>query len=115
MPKLKYPIRGHFLGGNTVAQPRFRACLKIERGPAAADFAGGQGGEARASPQRAARAEPTRATGKSRAARRVFAEWPVWWRSYGDQKQSWVTGATNILPLTGQNTLRKPTPTGSAI
>ncbi len=40
-----------------------RACLKIERGPAAADFAGGQGGEARASPQRAARAEPTRATG----------------------------------------------------
>ena len=30
-----------------------RACLRIESGPAAVDFGGGQGGEACASPQRA--------------------------------------------------------------
>jgi uncharacterized delta-60 repeat protein len=59
---------------------RLRACLKIERGSAARDFACGQGGEARASPQRAARAEPTQSTGKRPAARRVFAIRPVWRR-----------------------------------
>src|SRR6476659_8187700 len=48
--------------------------MKIERGPAARDFGGGQGGEAGASPLRAATAEPTPATGKRPAARRVFEE-----------------------------------------
>jgi len=33
--------------------------MKIESGPAAVDFGGGQGGEAGASPQSSARAEPT--------------------------------------------------------
>src|SRR5882672_8868399 len=45
-----------------------RACLKIEWGPAARDFGGGQGGEVGASPQRAVTAEPTQATGKRSAA-----------------------------------------------
>jgi len=44
-----------------------RACLKIESGPAAVDFGGGQGGEVRVSPQRAIRAEPTLANAKRRA------------------------------------------------
>ena len=44
-----------------------RACLRIESGPAAVDFGGGQGGEARVSPQRAIRAEPTPANAKRRA------------------------------------------------
>jgi len=44
-----------------------RVCLKIESGPAAVDFGGGQGGEACASPQRAAMAEPTLANAKRRA------------------------------------------------
>jgi len=52
----------------------FRACLKTQRGPAAREFGGGQGGEAGASPKRAATAESTRATGKRPAARRVFLE-----------------------------------------
>ena len=43
-------------------------------GPAARGFGGGQGGEAGASPKRAATAESTRATGKRPAARRVFLE-----------------------------------------
>ena len=72
------------------AEAELRACLKIERGPAAADFAGGQGGEARASPLRAVRAEPTQATGKSRAARRVFAAKPVWRRCSSLTDPSWV-------------------------
>jgi len=46
---------------------RLRACLRIESGPAAVDFGGGQGGEACASPQRAAMAEPTPANAKRRA------------------------------------------------
>src|SRR5260370_138561 len=41
-----------------------RACFKISRGPAARDFGCGQGGEFRASPQRAVRNEPRPATGK---------------------------------------------------
>ena len=57
-----------------------RACLKIAWGPAARDFGCGQGGEARASPQRAVRAEPTQAAGKRPAARRVFAQKAVWLR-----------------------------------
>jgi hypothetical protein len=57
---------------------RLGACLKIERGPAARDFGCGQGGEVRASPQRAVRAEPTMATSKRPAARRVFADKPAW-------------------------------------
>ena len=52
----------------------FRACLKTQRGPAAREFGGGKGGEAGASPKRAATAESTRATGKRPAARRVFSE-----------------------------------------
>ena len=50
-----------------------RACFEMRRGPAARDFGGGQGGEFRASPQRAVRNEPTRASAKRAAARRVFA------------------------------------------
>jgi len=44
-----------------------RDCLKIESGPAAVDFGGGQGGEACASPQRAVKAEPTPANAKRHA------------------------------------------------
>jgi len=43
-------------------------------GDAARDFACGQGGEVGASPQRAVTTEPTPATGKRPAARRVFGE-----------------------------------------
>src|SRR5215204_5290754 len=49
-----------------------RACLKIRKGAAARDFGCGQGGEVRASPQRAVRTEPTPARDKRPAARRVF-------------------------------------------
>jgi len=59
---------------------RLRACLKILRCAAARDFGCGQGGEVRASPQRAVRTEPTKATGKRPAARRVFAQKAVWLR-----------------------------------
>src|SRR5258707_10052016 len=52
----------------------FRACLETTRGAAARDFGCGQGGEFRASPQRAVRNEPTQATGKRPAARRVFGQ-----------------------------------------
>jgi hypothetical protein len=45
-----------------------RACLKIQSGPAAVGFGGGQGGEAGVSPQRAALAEPTPTNAKRRAA-----------------------------------------------
>src|SRR5206468_4303738 len=57
-----------------------RACFKIERGPAARDFGRSQGGEARASPQRAVRAEPTPAAAKRPAALRAFAEKAAWLR-----------------------------------
>jgi hypothetical protein len=56
------------------------ACLKIRNGAAARDFGCGQGGEVRASPQRAVRTEPTRATDKRPAARRVFAPEAGWLR-----------------------------------
>src|SRR5579863_1809844 len=59
---------------------RLRACFKIRRGPAAGDFGRGQGGEFRASPQRAVRNESTQATGKRPAARRVFAQKARWLR-----------------------------------
>src|SRR6266571_8942922 len=59
---------------------RLRACFKISRRPAARDFGRGQGGEFRASPQRAVRNEPTLATVKRPAARRVFAEKAAWLR-----------------------------------
>jgi len=54
--------------------------LKTTSGPAAGDFGCGQGGEFRASPQRAVRNEPTPATDKRPAARRVFAPKAVWLR-----------------------------------
>ena len=57
-----------------------RACLETTRGAASRDFGGGQGGEFRASPQRAVRNEPTPATVKRPAARRVFEEKAVWLR-----------------------------------
>ena len=51
-----------------------RACFKMKCGPAAADSGpAGRDGELRASPKRALSNEPTPATGKRRAARRVFA------------------------------------------
>src|SRR6266571_2434360 len=59
---------------------RLRACFKISRRPAARDFGRGQGGEFRASPQRAVRNEPTPATGERPAARRVFGQKAVWLR-----------------------------------
>ncbi len=76
---------GLFIGRNPrtippVIRPFLRACLKILKGAAARDFGCGQGGEAGASPQRAVTAEPTQATGKRPAARRVFAEKAVWLR-----------------------------------
>ena len=52
--------------------------LQIPNGTAVEDFGCGQGGEAGASSQRAVMAEPTRATGKSAAARRVVAQNAVW-------------------------------------
>src|SRR5258708_9060009 len=57
-----------------------RACLESTRGAAARDFGCGQGGEFRASPQRAVRNEPAPATDKRPGARRVFAEKAVWLR-----------------------------------
>jgi len=60
--------------------PGLRACPKIARGPAARDFGCGQGGEVRASPTRAVRTEPTQATDKRPAARRVFAPKAAWLR-----------------------------------
>src|SRR5258708_261816 len=66
--------------GSAPSTSGFRACLKIERGPAAGDFGCGLAGEARPSPQRVVRTEPTKLTGKRPAARRVFAEKPTWLR-----------------------------------
>src|SRR5215203_3917068 len=57
-----------------------RACLKTRKGAAARDSGCGQGGEVRASPQRAVRTEPTPATDKRPAARRVFAPQAGWLR-----------------------------------
>src|SRR6266704_2070143 len=68
---------------SAIERPRhqhLRACLETTRGAAARDFGCGQGGEFRASPQRAVRNEPTPATDKRPAARRVFAEKAVWLR-----------------------------------
>jgi hypothetical protein len=48
-----------------------RACFKNARVPAARDFGRRQGGEFRASPQRAVRNEPTQSPAKRTAARRV--------------------------------------------
>ena len=56
------------------------AATVLLRGAAARDFDCGQGGEAGASPQRAVTAEPTQATGKRPAARRVFGQRAVWHR-----------------------------------
>ena len=68
----------------------FRACLKTTRGAAARDFGCGQSSppsgqflycadrEVGASPQRAATTEPTQATDKRPAVRRVFGEKAVW-------------------------------------
>src|SRR4029079_9109185 len=73
--------------GRVIRRKIVRACLKIAWGPAARDFGCGQGGEAGASPQRAVTAEPTKATGKRPAARRVFEEKAGWLRcsSVGDR------------------------------
>ena len=57
-----------------------RACFEIGRGSAARDFGRGRGGEAGASPQRAVRAEPTKAPAKRPAAQRVFAKKAFWLR-----------------------------------
>src|SRR5712692_2035937 len=57
------------------------ACLETTRGAAARDFGCGQGAvAARSAPQRAVRNEPTPATDKRPAARRVFGEKAVWLR-----------------------------------
>src|SRR5665213_3313261 len=55
-----------------------RACFKTTRGASARDFGCGQGGEGGASPKRAVTTEPTQATDKRPAARRIFAEKAVW-------------------------------------
>src|SRR5438445_451219 len=68
---------------SAIERPRhqhLRACLETTRGAAAGDFGCGQGGEFRASPQRAVRNEPTPATGKRPAARRVCGEKAIWLR-----------------------------------
>src|SRR6266704_4917978 len=68
---------------SAIERPRhqhLRACLETTRGAAARDFGCGQGGEFRASPQRAVRNEPTPATDKRPAARRVFGQKAVWLR-----------------------------------
>ena len=67
-----------------------RACFKIPWGPAARNFGCGQGGEAGASPKRAVRAEPTQATAKRTAARRVFAEKAAWLRCSSVTDPFWV-------------------------
>ena len=52
---LSRPVFWVLRSGNAVLTSNYNhgACLKIESGPAAVDFGGGQGGEARASPRRA--------------------------------------------------------------
>src|SRR5438445_9730387 len=73
---LHFPSRG-FEHSKSANARLLGACFKISRRPAARDFGRGQGGEFRASPQRAVRSEPTPATGKRPAARRVFGQKPV--------------------------------------
>src|SRR5579871_5433420 len=78
---ISYTTNQFLIGGLfSTTSFRLRACLKIQRGPAARDFGCGRGDEAQASPQRAVRAESTKPTGKRPAARRVFAEKPAWLR-----------------------------------
>src|SRR6266704_6148096 len=77
-------IRRNPRGGRSFS-PRLRcsllrACLETTRGAAARDFGCGEGGELRASPQRAVRNEPTPATDKRPAARRVFGDKAAWLR-----------------------------------
>src|SRR5262249_39678959 len=79
-PWLKRFFRPGACQGAQVWRKFLRACLKIPWGPAARDFGGGQGGEAGASPQRAVTVEPTQATAKRSAARRVFAQKARWLR-----------------------------------
>ena len=66
--------------GRIYRDPVQRACLKIARDPAERDFGVGQGGEVRASPQRAVRTEPTLADGKRPDALRVFVGKAGWLR-----------------------------------
>ena len=73
-------IRGIHGPSSPPAWSRVRAYQETQRGPATRDIGGGQGGEVGASPQRAATAEPTQATGKRPAARRVLAETARWLR-----------------------------------
>ena len=75
-----------------------RACFKIAWGPAARDFGCGQGGEDRASPQRAVRAEPTQAADKRPAARRVFAEKAAWLRCSSVEDPPGIL-ASQALPI----------------
>ena len=63
-----------FLFRRLITALGLRACLKTTRDAAARDFGCGQGGEVGASPQRAVTTEPTPATGKRPAARRVFGQ-----------------------------------------
>src|SRR5258708_28011409 len=101
-----------------------RACLKIGRGPAARDFGRGEGGEFRASPQRAVRSEPTPATGKRPAARRVFGQKAVWLRCSSVTDPSRVCSLVAprhpaFCPKTGplrilKRALRRKTPTNQA-
>src|SRR5260370_42661040 len=74
------PHSAFFLHSVHPRHQQLRACLETTRGAAARDFGCGQGGEFRASPQRAVRNEPTLATDKRPAARRVFGEKAVWLR-----------------------------------
>jgi len=71
-------------------QTLIRDCLKILRVAAARDFGCGQGGEVRASPQRAVRTEPTQSTGKRPAARRVFAQKALWLRCSSVTERRWL-------------------------
>src|SRR5882724_8283436 len=75
--------------------PRLRACFKTTRGAAAGDFGCGQGGEVGTAPQRAVTTEPTPATDKRPATRRVFGEKAGWRRcsSVEDPPGVWVSQA----------------------
>src|SRR5882724_12222220 len=75
--------------------PRLRACFKTTRGAAAGDFGCGQGGGVGAAPQRAVTTEPTPATAKRPAARRVFGEKAGWRRcsSVEDPPGVWASQA----------------------
>src|SRR5205809_5237209 len=81
---------------------RLRACLKIPWSPAARDFGCGQGGEGGASPQRAVTTEPTQATDKRPAARRVFGEKAAWLRC------SSVTDRWRVLASAARTSLVAP-------